>query len=108
MIYRLIWISQISSLYIFYTPDFSCSEADSGGRGGHAPPFFCNHFFFFFCNHFEELQTVLFEVELLVNNARLTYVYPSTIETCLTITASVIIFWIGGDMSLREKKEHQN
>ena len=28
----------------------------------------------FFCNHFEELQTVLFEVELIINNAPLTYV----------------------------------
>ena len=38
----------------------------------------------FFCNQFEELQTVLFEVELIINNAPLTYVYLSTIETCLT------------------------
>ena len=35
-------------------------------------------------NHFEELQTVLFEVELIINNAPLTYVYPNTIEICLT------------------------
>ena len=39
---------------------------------------------YFFCNHFEELQTVLFEVELMINNAPFTYVYPNTIETCLT------------------------
>ena len=33
-----------------------------GGAGGHAPtPFFCNHF--------EELQTVLTEVKLIINNA---------------------------------------
>ena len=38
----------------------------------------------FFCCHFEELQTVLFEVDLIINNAPLTYVYPNTIETCLT------------------------
>ena len=38
----------------------------------------------FFCNQFEELQTVLCEVELIINNAPLTYVYLSTIETCLT------------------------
>ena len=25
------------------------------------------------CNHFEELQTMLFEVELIINNAPLTY-----------------------------------
>ena len=37
-----------------------------------------------FCNHFGELQTVLFEVELIINNAPLTYVYPNAIETCLT------------------------
>ena len=48
-----------------------------GARGTHAPsPIFCNHF--------EELQTVLIEVELIINNAPLTYVYPNTIETCLT------------------------
>ena len=37
-----------------------------------------------FCNHFEELQTLLFEVELIINNAPLIYVYPNTIGTCLT------------------------
>ena len=47
-----------------------------------APPFFA--ITCFFCNHFEELQTVLFEVELTINNTSLTYVYPNTIETCLT------------------------
>ena len=54
-------------------------------RGARLPPapfFFCNHFFF--CDHFEELQTVLFEVELTINNATLTYVYPNAIKTCLT------------------------
>ena len=38
----------------------------------------------FFCSHFEELQTVLFEAELIINNKFLTYVYPNTIETCFT------------------------
>ena len=33
---------------------------------------------FFFCNDFEELQTLLFEVELIINNKPLTYVYPKT------------------------------
>ena len=33
------------------------------------------------CNLFEELQTVLFEVELIINNVPLTYVYQNTIET---------------------------
>ena len=37
-----------------------------------------------FCNHFGELAIALFEVELIINNAPLTCVYPSTIETCLT------------------------
>ena len=46
------------------------------------PPFFATTWFF--CNHFEELKTVLFEVELIINNAPLTYVYPKTIETYLT------------------------
>ena len=35
-------------------------------------------------NHFEKLQTILYEVELLVNNAPLIYVYPNTVKTCLT------------------------
>ena len=43
----------------------------------------------FFLNHFEELQTVLFEVELITNNAPLTYFYPNTIETCLTSNHSL-------------------
>ena len=47
-----------------------------------ARPIFCNHLFF--CNYFEELQTVLFEIELIINNAPLAYVYPNTTETCLT------------------------
>ena len=45
------------------------SEADSGygGAGGVRHPYFLQSFVFF-CNHFEELQTVLFEVELIINN----------------------------------------
>ena len=53
------------------------SEADlMGGAWGACP--------LIFCNHFEELQTMLFEVELILNNAPLIYVYPNTINTCLT------------------------
>ena len=48
-----------------------------------ALPSFYNHLLF--CEHSEELQTVLvIQVELIINNAPLTYVYPNTIETCLT------------------------
>ena len=53
------------------------SEADLERGAGDAPPFFCNHF--------EELQTVLIEVKLIINNAPLTYVYPNTIKIYLTI-----------------------
>ena len=42
-------------------------------------------FFFFFGNHFEELQTVLFEGELISNNAPFIYVYPGTIEKYLIL-----------------------
>ena len=42
-----------------------------GARGARSP---------FSCNHFEELETVLFEVELIINNKPLTYVYLNTIE----------------------------
>ena len=56
---------------------------DSIEQSPHAPyaPFFRNDLFF--CNHFEELQTVLTEVKLIIDNAPLTYVYPYTIKTCL-------------------------
>ena len=53
-----------------------------GGKGVHSP-FFYNHLFF--CDHFEELQTVLIKVKLIINNALLTYVYPNTIKTYLAI-----------------------
>ena len=52
------------------------------GHGGRAP-LFCNSLLF--CNHFDELQTVLIEAKLITNNATLTYVYPNTIKTCLTL-----------------------
>ena len=47
------------------------------------PRIFCNHLFVFF-NHFEERENVLFEVEIITNNAPLIYVYPNTIEICST------------------------
>ena len=51
-------------------------------RGGARPPYFLQSLVF--CKLFEELQTVLFELELIINNAPLTYLYPNIIETCLT------------------------
>ena len=51
------------------------------GRGARPPSYFCSHLFF--CNHFEELQTVSFEVELIINNAPLKHVYPNIIEIYL-------------------------
>ena len=53
-----------------------------GEHGRRAPPYFLQSLAF--CNHFEELQTMLFQVELIINNAPLIYVYPNAIETCLT------------------------
>ena len=51
-------------------------------RGARTLSIFCKHLVFW--KHFEELETVLFEVELIINNAPLTYAYPNTIETYLT------------------------
>ena len=68
-----------------------------GGAGGTPPlPYFLQllvFFLFFFCNHFEALQTVLFEVELIINNATLTHVYPNTIETCLIPNHLLFVIW---------------
>ena len=57
-----------------------------GGCKRHAPPSLFFAITCFFSNHFEELLTVLFKVELIINYApiSLTYVYPNAIETCLT------------------------
>ena len=46
-------------------------EADSGDGAGARAPLFLQSLVFFF-NHFEGLQTVLFEVELIINNVPLT------------------------------------
>ena len=62
---------------------FAIAVVDLEGRH----PFFCNHLSF--CNYFEELQTALIEVKLITNNAPVTYVYPNTIKTCLTLLAII-------------------
>ena len=82
--------------------------SDRGGfrewhRGPRALSIFCNHLFF--CNNFEEVQTALFEVKLITNNAPSTYAYPNTIETCYTqsfvICLTVIIFFNTSSTVLR-------
>ena len=59
-----------------------------GRRGGALPPLpplsFHPLFFEISCFLQSLWQTMLFEVELIINNASLIYVYPNTIETCLT------------------------
>ena len=57
-------------------------KGEGGAGGGGRPPYFLQSLIL--CNHFEELQTMLVEVELITNNAPLIYVYPNTIETCST------------------------
>ena len=47
-----------------------------------SPCFLCNHLFFH--NRFEELQTMLIKVKLIINNPLLTYVYPNTSKTYST------------------------
>ena len=64
------------SLYLYLRGGFR------GAREERAPALFCNHF--------EELQTVSIEVKLVINNAPLTFVYPNTAKTCLTLS---FVFW---------------
>ena len=78
---------------IFFNQNFRGGFREAGGGGGggggarappppppaRAPPFFCNHLFF--------LEITLKNCKLffsIINNVPLTYVYPSTVETCLT------------------------
>ena len=53
-----------------------------GRRGRALSLLFCNHLLF--SGYFQELQTVLIKVKVIINNALLTYVYPNTIKTILT------------------------
>ena len=79
----------ISKSCLYFIPSFNCTYSRNkftrgGERVAHVPhPLFLQSLVFF-CNHFEELRTVLFKVELIINNAPLTYAYPNTIKTCLT------------------------
>ena len=54
------------------------------GRGERVPSLFFT--ITCFCNHSAEAETVLCKVELIINNAPLTYIYPNTIQTCLTLS----------------------
>ena len=74
-------------LFIWKQIDYQSSEADLRGaaRTPRPPPplsYYLQSLDFW--NHFEELQTMLFTVEMIINNAPLTYVYLNTVETCLT------------------------
>ena len=76
-------IDNMYAEYIKYVPGTTHQQRQIQGRGvrGAGGPFFL--ITYFFCNRFEELQTMLFEVELTINTAPLIYVYRNTIETCL-------------------------
>ena len=72
-------VTALSALNFLSTILFHCHFQ---GRIKDGLPIFFNHLCL--CNHFEELQTVLFDVELIISNVPLTYIYPNIIETCLT------------------------
>ena len=75
----MVHFQEAFGIYSLSTP---FSEADlEDGAGGARPLFFA--ITCFLCDHFEELQTVLIQVKLIINNVLLTYVYPNTIETYL-------------------------
>ena len=76
----IIYFSKVLDTQSYYIVHYAEVDLEEG-RG--RPPFFRNHLFF--CNHFEDLQTVLIKVKLIINNAPLRYVYPNTIKTCLTL-----------------------
>ena len=75
-------VAEMNMILIMTITKAHLPEADSRWRWAApspSPRFFC--ITCFFCNHFEELQTVLFKVEFIINIKPLTYVYPKTIET---------------------------
>ena len=77
-------IRQCNWIYFVNKGTLPSIEGDSGGGGreGGALSIFLQSLVFFAIT-FEELQTVLLEVELIINNTPLTCVYPNSIETCL-------------------------
>ena len=77
----MVHFQEAFDIYSLSTP-FSEAYLEDGAGG--ARPLFFGITCCFFCDHFEELQTVLIQVKLIVNNAPLTYVYPNTIEAYLT------------------------
>ena len=81
-IYKLIY--KRSCLYIKYINQYIKGGLKGWGGtwGVHALPIFGNHYVFY--NHFEETGTLLSEVELIINNASLTQIYPNTAPRRLT------------------------
>ena len=73
------FLNVIKRLPLYLTEE----DLEGSAGGARAPPFFA--ITCFICNHFEELQTVIIEVKLIINNQPLTYVYPNTIKTYLTL-----------------------
>ena len=58
-----------------YTPIQLYKAQTDSVRSTEGLPIFCKHCFFI-CDHLEEQQTVLLKVEVITNNAPLTYLIP--------------------------------
>ena len=81
---HLMWITTPSKTYsTSYPRQRRVQGRERGGHGGPAPPILRRYLFIL--NSSEELRTLLFQVELVINNALLTCVYSNTIKTCLTL-----------------------
>ena len=58
---------------------------------GTCPPYFLQSLVF--CSHFEELETLLFKVKLVINNAPLTYIYPNKVLcSCGIVSLGKLLF----------------
>ena len=62
-------------------------DYEEGAVGARAPIFLQS---LFFCDHFEQLQTVVIEVKLIINNAPLTYIHPNSIKEYLIPKSFVV------------------